>query len=212
MEGTPHRIVCYGCSLLCDDVFIELDSDGKIIRTVNSCFRGNEVIRTVDNDRRILQPTKKQMGLTMKVDMDEGINVFKENLQKAETITVYGLGAISYEDQISVLELIQILQSKGRKITLGDCSNFIQISAKIGLPLTSVGQAINNGDVFVFWKTDPTHSHPKLTGKLVFSRGYFRSTGKEVKKFALIEPEESDLTDLKDVLINDSEMSDKERN
>ena len=43
-------------------------------------------------------------------------------------------------------------------------------------PMTS------NADVFIFWKTDPTHSHPKLVGKLLFTRGLLRSSGKEVKK------------------------------
>ncbi|MBD3351022.1 MAG: hypothetical protein GF364_06010 [Candidatus Lokiarchaeota archaeon] len=210
LEGSPEDIICNGCSLLCDDIFVEIGEKGNLIRTVNSCFRGNEVLNIINDERRIDSPIQKQMGLVMHLSMNESLDIIGDELKKAKTISFYGLGAISNSQQLSVLHYIKKLLDADKKVYIRSLSNILRIGTELGLPFTTIGQAINVGDVFMFWKTDPTHSHPKLTGKIVFSRGLYRSTGKEVKRFVLIERQESDLTKLNDILINSSEFTDQE--
>jgi formylmethanofuran dehydrogenase subunit B len=205
-EGNPKKIICFGCSLLCDDVFVELDADGKLIKTVNSCFRGNFFLKNAVSESRFQSSFQKSMGLFMNLSIDESMDFVKEEIEKASSIKFYGIGAISYSSQLAVMDYIKKLTQMGKNIKIENCGNIIQITNKLGLNLSSLGQAINNADVFIFWNTDPTHSHPKLVGKLLFTRGYFRSSGKEVKRLILIEEQESDLTRLKDININDLDI------
>ncbi|MHA1339429.1 MAG: hypothetical protein ACTSRZ_04795 [Promethearchaeota archaeon] len=201
VKGKPIPITCYGCSVLCDDIYVELDNSNSIIKTINSCFKGNDFLHLISDERRFSSPVQKQMGLTLNLSMDEAVETLQSMIDQAKSISFYGLGSISYNDQLIILKYIKELLKKGKKIILKNCSNLIYHSSKKGLFLTTIGQAANNADVFVYWNTDPTHSHPKLTAKILFSRGRFRSTGKEVKKLILIESEESDLTHLADVRI-----------
>lgn len=207
MTGTPKNIVCYGCSLLCDDIFVELDANGKLIRTVNACFRGNDFLKNFSNERRFLSPFQKEMGLTMNLSMDETLQILTKEIKNANSISFYGLGAISYNQQIEVIKTIQKLKQQNKKIHIDNCSNIIHLSVKYGLNLASIGQAINNGDIFIFYNTDPTHSHPKLAGKLLFSRGLFRSTGKEVKKCILFDTDKSNLIQVKDIFIDSNKIN-----
>lgn len=205
-EETPKKIICFGCSLLCDDVYIELDANGKLNKTINSCFQGNSFLKNAVSESRFQSSFQKDMGLYMNLSIDESLDFVQNEIDKASSIKFYGIGAISYSSQLAVMNFIKKLTEKSKNIKIENNGNIIQVTNKLGLNLSTLGQAINNGDVFIFWNTDPTHSHPKLVGKLLFTRGYFRSTGKEVKKLILIEEKESDLTRLKDINISDSDI------
>ncbi len=205
-EETSKKIICFGCSLLCDDVYIELDADEKLNKTINSCFRGNSFLKNAVSESRFQSSFQKDMGLYMNLSIDESLDFVKEEIEKASSIKFYGIGSLSYSSQLAVMDYIKKLTQSGKNVKVENCGNIIQITNKLGLNLSSLGQAINNGDVFIFWNTDPTHSHPKLVGKLLFTRGYFRSSGKEVKKLILIEEKESDLTRLKDINISDLDI------
>ncbi|MCP4760709.1 MAG: hypothetical protein GY870_02935 [archaeon] len=212
LEGIPRRIVCFGCSLLCDDIFVEIEEDntgeenGKLIRTVNSCFRGDKFLHSYKTENRIDSPIQKKMGLQMNLSFSEGLEILNSEIKNSNSINIYGLGAISYNQQVEVLKVIKNLVDQGKKIKIMNWNRLFQYATKFGYSLSSVGQAINSADVFLFWKTDPTHSHPKLTGKIAFTRGLFRSSGKEVKKIILIEGEESDLTNVSDISLIDKNI------
>ncbi|MBN2155742.1 MAG: hypothetical protein JW776_06845 [Candidatus Lokiarchaeota archaeon] len=199
------KIQCYGCALLCDDVYIKLTKDGVVENTINSCFRGNGFIKNYLSESRLQQAVQKQSGLEILLSHEEVVSNLKEELLKASSIKFYGLGAISYQDQLQVLNVARKLYEEKKTIQIDKISenNDVLLSPS----LTGIGQGINNADVFIFWNVDPTHSHPKLFGKLLFSRGMFRLSGKEMKKFILIQKQESDLTRLKDILIDNSTQS-----
>ena len=202
MSEYPKRIVCYGCSLLCDDVYIDYN-EKKQIFTVNGCFRGDSFLKRYNSENRLHYGIQKDMGLFMNVSASESSVFLTEKVNESQSIKFYGIGTLSYDSQISVMNFAHRLMKQGKLVKFENCANLIQIITKFGLNTSSIGQAINNADVFIFWKTDPTHSHPKLVGKLLFTRGLLRSSGKEVKKLILIEAEESDLTRLKDIKIDD---------
>ncbi len=198
------QVQCFGCSLLCDDIYIEREN-GEVKTTINSCFRGNSFIRNYLSEIRIQQPIQKQMGLEMFLDIEGATNLLKKEISELNSIRFYGLGAVGYQDQIQILTTIKSLLNIGKNVTVHNLETLMdnyRISAR-----TTIGQAINNADLFIFWNIDPTHSHPKLFGKLIFSRGMYRLSGKEMKKFILIQKTESYLTRLKDILIDISEQS-----
>ncbi len=196
---------CFGCSVLCDDIYIEFEEDGSLKTTINSCFRGNSFIKNYLSENRLTQSIQKQMGLEMFLGFDETTTFVEKMISEVNSIKFYGLGAISYQDQLQVLAKITELMDKKKVVSIDGIENIVE---PFLLPSQStIGQGINNADVIIFWNSDPTHSHPKLFGKLLFSRGMFRVSGKEMKKFIMIQKEDSDLTRLKDILIDFSEQS-----
>jgi formylmethanofuran dehydrogenase subunit B len=198
------QMQCFGCSILCDDIYVEFDENGDLKSTINSCFRGNSFIRNYLSENRIQNPIQKQMGLEIFLGSDESVVCLQEEISKANSIKFYGIGALSYQDQIQVLTTIRQLREKKKKVSihgLNKIREIYELSFR-----TTIGQGVNNADVFIFWDADPTHSHPKLFGKLLFSRGMFRLSGKEMKKLILIQKKDSDLTRLKDILIDSSEQ------
>ncbi|MHA1451565.1 MAG: hypothetical protein ACTSRD_01750 [Promethearchaeota archaeon] len=199
------QIQCFGCSVLCDDIYVEFEDDGSLKTTINSCFRGNSFIKSYLSENRLSQSVQKQMGLEMFLGNDETISFLEKEISEANSINFYGMGTISYQDQLQVLLKIKEIIDKKKTVSIDGLNNSSEF---LLLPsLSTIGQGINNVDVFIFWNTDPTHSHPKLFGKLLFSRGMFRLSGKEMKKFILIQKEDSDLTRLKDILLDISNQN-----
>ncbi len=205
MKMNSKQVQCFGCSVLCDDIYIEFEDDGSLKNTVNSCFRGNNFIKNYVSENRLTQPVQKQMGLEMFLGEDEAISFLEREITEAKSIKFYGMGAISYQDQLKVSMIIKKIIEKKKAVSIDGIET---ISELLLIPsLSTIGQGVNNADVFIFWNSDPTHSHPKLFGKLLFSRGMFRLSGKEMKKFILLQNEDSDLTRLKDILIDISNQN-----
>ena len=61
MTEIETNLVCTGCSLLCDDIAVEVES-GKIIKTHHVCARGYGRYYQVDFQYRILKPLIRQDG------------------------------------------------------------------------------------------------------------------------------------------------------
>jgi len=205
MKMKSKRIQCFGCSVLCDDIYVEFEEDGSLKTTINSCFRGNSFIKNYLSENRLSQSVQKQMGLEMFLGNEETISFLEKEISEANSINFYGMGTISYQDQLQVSLKIKEIIDKKKTVSIDGLNNSSEF---LLLPsLSTIGQGINNVDVFIFWNTNPTHSHPKLFGKLLFSRGMFRLSGKEMKKFILIQKEDSDLTRLKDILLDISDQN-----
>ncbi|MHA1820266.1 MAG: hypothetical protein ACTSU2_10945 [Promethearchaeota archaeon] len=207
LEGTPKRVVCFGCSLLCDDVYVELKDNGDLIRTVNSCFRGTKFLREYKQDLRITAAFQKSMGLMMNLDPKEVLDYLEEQIGAANSIKLYGIGALGFNDQVAVFKFIKLLLEKGKNVTVESCGNVLRLITELGIPVTTIGQGINIGDVFLAINADPTHTHPKITSKLVFSRGYFRSAGKEIKRLVIIQEGDNDLEKSADLTIKNAGQS-----
>jgi formylmethanofuran dehydrogenase subunit B len=190
---------------MCDDVYVEIEDTDVLKNTINFCFRGNNFIKNYMSENRLKQPIQKQMGLDMYLDANEVKSLLEKEISNANSIKFYGMGAISYQDQMHVLAKVHDMIKKGKNVSIEGINHNLELISPI--IQSTLGQGINNADVFIFWNTDPTQSHPKLFGKLLFSRGMFRLSGKEMKKFIVVQKEDSDLTRLKDILIDFSQQT-----
>jgi formylmethanofuran dehydrogenase subunit B len=56
-----------------------------------------------------------------------------------------------------------------------------------GISTCTLGEAINNADLFIFWGANPVDLSPKFLARTVFARGRYRQSGKEVKKVATVD-------------------------
>ncbi|MHA2036960.1 MAG: molybdopterin-dependent oxidoreductase, partial [Promethearchaeota archaeon] len=61
-------------------------------------------------------------------------------------------------------------------------------SKKTGLTLSTISEVINKTDLLIFWGANVAESIPRLLNKVLFSRGKFRMTGREIKTIIIIDP------------------------
>ena len=64
----------------------------------------------------------------------------------------------------------------------------LEASKEKGLTLTSITEVINKADLIISWGANVAESIPRLLNKILFSRGKFRMTGREIKTFVIIDP------------------------
>jgi formylmethanofuran dehydrogenase subunit B len=76
-------LVCTGCSLLCDDIIVEVEK-GKIIKTHHVCARGYGRYYQVDFKYRILNPILRNANgekeISYETALSETINLLKNAL------------------------------------------------------------------------------------------------------------------------------------
>ena len=65
---------------------------------------------------------------------------------------------------------------------------FLSKAKKLGINLTTITEIINKGDLIILWGANPAETIPRLLNKILFSRGKFRMTGREIKTLIIIDP------------------------
>ncbi len=169
--------VCPGCSLLCDDIEIEMKGT-EIDKANNACIKG--VSRIKD--------TKK---LESKIDgnevnQDEAIFKAAELLQNANNPLIFGLDNSTTEAQLEAIKLAKLISA-----TIDDNSSFCQgpiVNAilKNELKTCTLDDVRDYADVLVFWGADPSNSHPRLNSKYAYyPRGKERQRGWDEDRTAI---------------------------
>ena len=69
------------------------------------------------------------------------------------------------------------------------CQGKVLNTAKeTGITLTTIAEIINKADLLILWGANAAESIPRLLNKVLFSRGKFRMTGREIKTLIIIDP------------------------
>ncbi|HMF29909.1 MAG TPA: hypothetical protein VKK79_00735 [Candidatus Lokiarchaeia archaeon] len=189
---TIPNVVCTGCALLCDDIFVEME-DGSFKQGVNACNRGWKKFQYYLNELVPLncqQRPGKQGGDV--VTYDDALAGAVSILQEAKSPLVYGFASSSLEDQQAIFELAEKVGAQLGGPAFQTLIPFYTQAINALLYTGTLAEAINKADVFVFWNADPLESHPRLLSKVIYSRGFFRITGYEVKKYIVIHPSDPD--------------------
>lgn len=166
-----HKAVCTGCSLLCDD--IEVEVDGNRITTVrNACHMGvGRFVAKHDNVTNTPQAIAEAV----------------KRLRASKNPVIFGLDNSTSGAQKKGIELAQALGA-----TIDDSSSFCQgpfveaILEKRLLTCT-LDDIRNKADVVVFWGADPQNSHPRHLSRFsYFPRGLERQRGWEEDRDAIV--------------------------
>ncbi len=182
-------IVCTGCGLLCDDIFIEIEG-GKMVRCINACKRGWDKFQYYINEPgklSLLRHPEKSGSET--ITYETAITESAKILKQAKHPLLYGFASCSLEDQAAVLNLAGKLGATVSSPASRCLARLFSTTSSQRYYMGTLGEAINKADVFVFWNADPLESHPRLLSKLIYTRGLFRMTGYEVKKYVVINSE-----------------------
>jgi len=157
------RFTCSGCSLLCDDIIVQ--SDGIFIsEIIGACLKGKERFDQVSAKNRITSPLIRKNGELIEVSWDEAMNQ-EAGLKIAREINGF------------IDSNASICQGK-----------FLNKAKSLGINFTTITEVINKGDLIILWGANPAETIPRLLNKLLFSRGKFRMTGREIKTLVIIDP------------------------
>ncbi len=180
-------VVCSGCSLLCSDIIVR--TGGLFIDEVyGACERGKERFDSVTAKNRITHPQIRKNGKLEKATWEEALNKTIEMIRTSKKPLLYGFSTVTCEAQLKGMELAQKINGfidSNSSICLGKT---LKIARDTGLTFTTLSEAINKADLLVFWGFNPAESIPRLLNKVVFSRGRFRMTGREIKTVVIIDP------------------------
>ena len=181
------RYPCSGCSLLCDDIIVK--SDGLFIdEVIGACLKGKERFDQVSAQNRITSPMIRKNDELINASWEEALAKTVEIIKNSSTPLFYGFSNVSCEAQRAGMDLAR------------DVNGFIDSNASIcqgkilnkaksqGINLTTITEIINKGDLIILWGANPAETIPRLLNKVLFSRGKFRMTGREIKTLVIIDP------------------------
>ena len=181
------RVPCSGCSLLCDDVLIQ--TDGLYIHEVmGACLKGKERFDQITAKNRITHPLIKKKEELEKATWDEALEITLDIISKSRNPLLYGFSNSSCEAQLKGIKLAKRINGfidSNSTICQGKVLN---VSKDTGLTLTTIAEMINNVDTLILWGLNAAESIPRLLNKILFSRGKFRMTGREIKTLIIIDP------------------------
>lgn len=181
------REVCTGCSLLCDDIIVR--SDGLFIDEIyGACLKGKEHFDQVISPNRILNPMIRKEGKLISTSWDEALNKTIELIKKSKDPIFYGFSTVTSEAQLKGLELARIASGYIDSNSSICHGQVLDVAKKTGISLTTLSEIINKADLIILWGANAAESIPRLLGKIVFSRGKFRMTGREIKTLIIIDP------------------------
>ncbi|MFX0017889.1 MAG: formylmethanofuran dehydrogenase subunit B [Promethearchaeota archaeon] len=181
------RSVCSGCSLLCDDIIVK--TDGIYIDEVfGACLKGKEKFDQVTSQHRILSPRIRKDENLLKASWDDALQKVVDLIKNSKKPLIYGLSNSSCEAQLKGIELAKLINGfidSNASICQG---KVLDNAINSGITLTTITEIINKADLILLWGFNAAESIPRLLNKVLFSRGKFRMTGREIKTLIIIDP------------------------
>ncbi|MHA2430053.1 MAG: formylmethanofuran dehydrogenase subunit B [Promethearchaeota archaeon] len=181
------RSICSGCSLLCDDIMVK--SDGIYIDEVfGACLKGKEKFDQITSQHRILSPMIRKGEKLLKASWDDALQEVADLIKKSKKPLIYGLSNSSCEAQLKGIELAKLINGfidSNASICQG---KVLDNAINSGITLTTITEIINKADLILLWGSNAAESIPRLLNKVLFSRGKFRMTGREIKTLIIIDP------------------------
>lgn len=182
-----EKIPCAGCSLLCNDILIksgEIDTE----EIVGVCLKGKERYEQALTENRILSPQIRKRGKLQKLSWEEAISETVKIIQNSKKPLLYGFSNSSCEAQAKGIKLAKNINGFIDSNSTICQGRVLNAAKKKGMTITTITDMINKADVLIFWGFNAAESIPRLLNKIVFSRGKFRMTGREIKTIILIDP------------------------
>ena len=181
------RFTCSGCALLCDDIIIR--SDGLYIdEVIGACLKGKERFDQVTAKNRILSSFIRNNGESEKVPFDKALQKAINIIKNSSKPLLYGFSTVSCEAQLKGLELAKMINGFIDSNSTICQGRVLNTSKETGITLTTIAEIINKADLLMLWGANAAESIPRLLNKVLFSRGKFRMTGREIKTLIVIDP------------------------
>ncbi|MFX0040537.1 MAG: formylmethanofuran dehydrogenase subunit B [Candidatus Heimdallarchaeota archaeon] len=184
---SSKRVTCSGCSLLCDDIIIR--SDGLYIDEVlGACLKGKERFDQITAKNRITKPQVTKNESLEVVSFNEALDKTIKIIKNSSQPLLYGFSTVSCEAQLKGIELAEFINGFIDSNSVICQGKVLNTSKETGITLTTITEIINKADLLILWGANAAESIPRLLNKVLFSRGKFRMTGREIKTLIVIDP------------------------
>jgi formylmethanofuran dehydrogenase subunit B len=181
------RTTCTGCSLLCDDIIVR--TDGLYVdEIIGACLKGKEKYDLITSKNRLLSPFIRKDGELVKASLEKAFEKAIEIIKRSSKPLLYGFSTVSSQAQLKGIELAKLINGFIDSNSIICQGKVLNASKQTGITLTTISEAINKADLLIFWGANVAESIPRLLNKVLFSRGKFRMTGREIKTVIIIDP------------------------
>ncbi|MHC1628846.1 MAG: hypothetical protein ACXQTI_08450, partial [Candidatus Nezhaarchaeales archaeon] len=139
-----ENIICTGCSLLCDDIDVELE-DGIITKTWGACSHGTNRLKGLHENR-----LKVPLVNGSQADIDKAIETIAERLKSAKAPVIYG----GENSSNKVVELALKLAEKLNAIydaSPSICRVLLPLQEDFGVKSLSFDEILNEADFVLYW-------------------------------------------------------------
>ncbi len=187
-----RTIVCTGCSILCEDVAVDLDEHGKIKKILGACVLGAEKIKFTSMNERILKPKILKNGKNEEVTFEEAIEETIKILMNSKKPLIYGWSNVSCEAINLGLKIAEKLKGIFDS-TASLCQGFSIFTAKkLGMFGATLEEVLDHGDHIIYWGTNPAETfHRHMSKYTVFPRGEKVPKGVENRIISVVDVRET---------------------
>lgn len=178
-------IVCTGCSLLCDDVDVEVE-DSLIKKTRGACSHGDARFKGFQQNR-----LRKPLINGVQVDIDKAIEEIGEKLKSAKAPLIYGGESSSnrtIELALKLAEKLEACYDAPQSI----CRTLIPIRDELGIGNYNFDDVLNEADFVIYWGVSIADTHLRHASRYaVMPRGNVVKMGRENRTVAVIDARET---------------------
>ncbi|MFW9877955.1 MAG: molybdopterin-dependent oxidoreductase, partial [Candidatus Thorarchaeota archaeon] len=164
-------------------------TDGLYIdEIVGACLKGKEKFDLITSKNRLLFPFIRRDGESVKVSFEKALEKAIEIIKNSSKPLLYGFSTVSCQAQLKGIELAKLINGFIDSNSIICQGQVLNASKQTGMTLTTLAEVINKVDLLIFWGANVAESIPRLLNKVLFSRGKFRMTGREIKTIIIIDP------------------------
>lgn len=186
------NIICPVCGASCDDIQVELRSDGNGIITRNACKMGNAKFQEIVSSHRIREPLIKENGSFRKASFDEAVHRTALILAKAKRPLIFMGSETSCEAMevgLHLGELLGAVVDSNSTVCHGPTAMGIQEAGRVG---ATAGQSKSRADLAVYWGCNPLESMPRhMSRYAIYPRGYWTRRGRFDRTVITVDPRKS---------------------
>ena len=185
MKMMVENVVCAGCSLLCDDVDVEVEGS-SIIKTWGTCSHGDARLRGLQLNR-----LDKALVNGDRVDVDKAIDELAEMLKSAKRPLIYG-GECSSNAAVELA--LRIAEKLGAYYDAPSsiCRVLIPLQEELGVRGSRLEEVLDEADFVIYWGVSVADTHLRHASRYaVMPRGSVAKMGRESRIVASIDVRES---------------------
>lgn len=178
-------VVCTGCSLLCDDVDVEVEGS-SIRKTRGACSHGDARLKGFQQNR-----LQKPLINGFQVDIDKAVEALAEKLKSAKAPLIYGGECSSNKTVELALKLAEKLEAY-YDAPQSICRALIPAQEEFEVKNYSFNDVLNEADFVIYWGVSVADTHLRHASRYaVMPRGDAIKMGRENRIVAVIDVRES---------------------
>ena len=193
------NVVCPFCGSTCDDLEVTVE-DGKVLTARSGCSSSSSKFLSC-NVERPLTPFIRKDGELREASYEDAVHRSAEILANAKYPVLYGWGSTCNEAVRAGLELTEWVGGVIDNTATFCHGPSLLASQEVGMSTGTLGEAMHQADLIIYWGSNPVHSHPHhIIRYSALSKGRFRSSRKE-RRMVVVDVRRTDSAKLADQFI-----------